>query len=393
MDLIETVNAIVHLQKRVLSLSANTNLNSEGQSIINDYNAVASRMNGRTYAFLDPTAILTNYIISMNPISLSTRISTDDFEEMKAGMNSLFDAVSGAIRTECSRPVRAVEQRVAEPNVRMFVDDVRMKSQYSELSIANTAAFDTAKLEPELVYTENPINVGIVEQMNIRANFTQHGGGMRFTTGRWSGNKGAITCISGTDGEHVASVEFKDLTTGVLNVIYIPAPGVMLQPAATIAIGAPVGLKCIDVSTEMTRDDFLIDFMIDNQVLTTYRGVGIIPFEMCNKIRFRVTPWDLARNVNQPPCLVNWQQNNANRQPTVSFLFEIRDACVKSETFQMQPIVSRVQYHMDTQFTADAFLRRPNVDWTVQSLLTSNNVDKVWCQKIAMCIAAFAAKV
>nr|AXF38736.1 MAG: viral structural protein 6 [Ruddy turnstone rotavirus] len=393
MDLIETVNAVVGLQKRVLKLSANTNLSTEGQSTINDYNALASRLNGKNYALLDQTAILTAYVVTMNPVSLSTRISTDDFEEMRDGINSILDTLAAAIRTECSRRVRAIEQRVAEPVVKMLLEDIKLKSQYSEISIANMAAMDTSKLNPEVVQTENPLVVDIIEDVNLRPNYTQRGGGIRFTSGRWSGNKGAVTCVSGSDGDHIINVRMKALTTGVLNVIYLPAPGTILQPQSTANGNVPVALRCIDVSSEMSGADFLIDFMRDGNVLSTQRGVGIYPFEMCDRIRFRVTPWDLAKNLNPTPDLVNWAQNNANKQPTVSFLFEVRDTFSEADYFHMSKCVPKVQFHMDNQFNEDSFIRRPNVnEWTVQNLMISQQ-DKVWCQKIAMCIAAYAAKI
>nr|AXF38061.1 VP6 [Rotavirus G] len=391
MDLIETINAVVDLQKRVYKLSANTNLNSQGQQIINDYNALASRVSGKQYALLDQTAVLTPYLVDMGLVSISTRISTDDFDLMKDGMSSLFDALAAAIRLECSRRVRAVEQRVLEPAVKMLLDDIKMKKQYSEITLANILANDTAKLDNIIDKIENPLNPGIVDDVTYRPNFTQRGGGIRYTTGRWAGTRGAVTCVSGTDGEHVINIPLKTQMNGILSVMYIPAPGKISQSIGR-ANGVPVALKCTDVSPDMTRNDITIEFVKSGVLIGTQRGTGAFQFKQANHIRIRVEPWNNAKNRNPNPDFTNWNQNQANSQPTVSIMFEVMSAYAQVENDILASTDTKVQYYLDTHFTDDSFIRRPNINWTVLDMLSTQN-DSIWAKKIAASVAAFSSKI
>lgn len=391
MDLIETVNACVRLQKRVFSLAPNTNLNTAGQSVLNDYNALASRVNGKTYALLDQTAVYTPYAVNAPIISLAVRISTDDYDDMRSGIESILDVLAAAIRTEGSRATRVIERRVIEPNVKQLIEDLKLKSLTSEVSIANLAAVDTAMIQPEIIETENPLYADIVEQVIHRPNMGMTGGNIRATIGRWSGNKGIITCMSGMDSEHRFTVEFKSRTCGIINIVYTPTAGVMLIP---MPAGRNREGHLIDVSAEMMADDFAIDFMDDDAIIQTETGVGVYSFPMCNRIRFRINPWNMNKENDQLGTvqMVNWQQGNAPRQPAISFLFETRRTFTEGDYQHLSRCAPKVQYMMDTLFPETAFTNRPAVDWNVQSLLTSSS-QRVWCQKIAMMIAAFAAKI
>nr|AXF38720.1 MAG: non-structural protein 5 [Rotavirus G] len=391
MDLIETVNAIVDLQKRIYKLSANTNLSSKGQQIVNDYNALASRMNGKTYALHDQTAVLTPYMVNMNLISISTRISTDDYDSMKEGINALFEVIAAAIRTECSRRVRAIEQRVLEPAVKMLLEDIKLKAQASEIPIANLSAFDTAKMEPQVINIENPLRPGIVDDVFQRPNFTQRGGGIRYTTGRWSGNKGVVTCVSGTDGVHTVELRLRTALTGVLNLLYIPAPGKVVQSHER-AQGVPVTLRCSDVSPDMARGDVTIEFLRNGAVVDAEGGTGNFQFTQCDTIRIRIEPWNAAKNMNPTPDFANWNQNQANCQPTISLLFEIRQAYASFEHDEMSVYTPRVQHYLDTVFQEDSFVRRPNVFWRTQDLANAQ-VDQAWAKKIITAVSAFSAKI
>nr|AHZ32881.1 inner capsid protein VP6 [Rotavirus G] len=391
MDLIETVNAVVDLQKRIYDLSSNTNLSSKGQQVVNDYNALASRVNGKTYALHDQTAVLTPYIINMNLISISTRISTDDYEAMKEGMNGLLDVIAAAIRTECSRRVRAIEQRVLEPVVKMLIEDIKLKAQVSKIAIANMSAYDTAKLEPQIVNIENPLRPGIVDDVLQRPNFTQRGGGIRYTTGRWSGNKGIVTCVSGTDGVHTIEIQLRTTLTGILNLLYVPAPGKIVQSRGR-AQGVPVTLKCSDVSPDMARGDIVIEFLRNGAVVDAEGGSGTFQFTQCDTIRIRVEPWSVVKNLNPTPDFANWNQNQANSQPTVSIMFEIRQAYTQLENDEMSADAPKVQYYLDTIFTQDSFVRHPNVLWRTQDLANAQN-DTAWARKVVTSVAAFAAKI
>nr|AFP25343.1 structural protein VP6 [Human rotavirus B] len=391
MDLIETVNACVKLQKRVLGLAPNTNLNTAGQSVLNDYNALASRVNGKTYALLNQIAVYTPYTINAPIISLAVRISTDDYDDMRSGIESILDVLAAAIRTEGSRPTRVIERRVLEPNVKQLIDDLRLKSLISDLSIANLAAVDTAMIQPEVIETENPLYADIIEQVVHRPNIGMTGGNIRATLGRWSGNKGVVTCMSGMDSEHRFTVELKTRTCGIINIVYIPTSG-------TILIPMPAGRNregdLIDVSAEMMADDFAIDFMDDDNIIQTETGVGVYSFPMCNRIRFRINPWNNQKDDDNLGTvhMVNWTQGTAPKQPAISFMFETRRTFTEGDYQHLSRCAPKAQYMMDTQFNDVSFTNRPAVDWNIQSLLTSNT-QRVWCQKIAMLIASFAAKI
>lgn len=391
MDLIETVNACVGLQKRVLKLAPNTNLNTAGQSVLNDYNALASRVNGRTYALLDQTAVYTPYTVNAPIISLAVRISTDDYDDMRSGIDSILDVLAAAIRTEGSRPTRVIERRVIEPNVKQLVEDLKLKSLTSEISIANMAAVDTALIQPEIIETENPLFADIIEQVIHRPNTSMTGGNIRATLGRWSGNKGIVTCMSGMDSEHRFTVEFKTRTCGIINVVYTPTAGVIMIPMPT---GRNREGHLLDVSAEMMAENFVIDFMDDDNIIQTETGVGVFSFPMCNRIRFRINPWDMQKHNDNlwTVNLANWPQGTSPRQPAISFLFETRRTFTEGDYQHLSRCAPKVQYMMDTIFPEAAFTNRPVVDWNVQSLLTSSN-QRTWCQKIAMLIAAYAAKI
>nr|ADC53100.1 VP6 [Bovine group B rotavirus]ADC53101.1 VP6 [Bovine group B rotavirus] len=391
MDLIETVNACVRLQKRVLSLAPNTNLNTAGQSVLNDYNAIASRINGKTYALLDQTAILSPYTVNAPIISLAVRISTDDYDDMRSGIESILDCLAAAIRTEGSRPVRVIERRVVEPVVRQLVEDLKLKSLVSDISIANFAAADTALIQPEVVETENPLLVGIIEQVVVRQPASLNGGNIRAAIGRWSGNKGSVTCVSGMEAEHMFFVELKARTCGVLNIVYLPAPGVIMVPMPQ---GRNRESVILDVSAEMTADDFIIDFFDDNNIVHTERGVGLFSFPMCTRIRFRVTPWTQQKSQSglDTPSLATWANGTSPRQPAVSFMFELRRTFTENDYKFVSRCTSKVQYILDTNFPETSFVNRPQIEWNVQEMVTSDT-DTVWSRKIAMLVAAFAAKI
>nr|AHI44882.1 inner capsid protein VP6 [Porcine rotavirus B] len=391
MDLIETVNACVALQKRIYDLAPNTNLNTAGQSTLNDYNALASRVNGRTYPLHDLTAVLTPLTIHAPIISLSVRISTDDYDDMRSGINSVLDVLAAAIRTEGSRPVRVIERRVLDPVVRQLVEDLKLKSLVSEISLANLAAVDTAMIQPELIETENPLFADIIEQVVHRPNMNMTGGNIRATLGRWSGNKGVITCMSGMDSEHRFTIDFKTKTTGVLNIVYVPTAGTMLIPMPN---GRTREGKLIDVSAEMMADDFAVDFMEDDAIIQTETGVGVFSFPMCNRIRFRINPWNMQKDQDGLGTvhMTNWAQGNATRQPAVSFLFETRRTFTEGDYQHLSRCTPKAQYMLDTVFPESSFINKPPTEWNIQSLLTSSN-QKVWGQKIAMLVSAFAAKV
>nr|AHI44906.1 inner capsid protein VP6 [Porcine rotavirus B]AHI44907.1 inner capsid protein VP6 [Porcine rotavirus B] len=391
MDLIETVNACIKLQKRVLSLAPNTNLNTSGQSTLNDYNALASRCNGKTYAMLDQTAVLTPFTINAPIISLSVRISTDDYEDMKSGMDSILDVLAAAIRSEGSRPVRAIERRVLDPAVKQLVEDLKLKSLTSDISIANLAAVDTAVIQPEIIQTENPLYADIIEQVVNRPQMNMTGGNIRATLGRWSGNKGVITCMSGMDSEHRFTVDFKARTTGIINIVYVPTAGTILIPMPNARNREG---KLIDVSAEMMAENFAIDFMDDDAIIQTETGVGVYSFPMCNRIRFRISPWDMQKDQEGLGTvhMTNWAQGTAARQPAVSFMFETRDTFTQGDYQHLSKCAPKSQYMLDTIFPETSFVNKPNVDWNIQSLLTST-IQKVWCQKIAILVSAYAAKV
>nr|AHI44945.1 inner capsid protein VP6 [Porcine rotavirus B] len=391
MDLIETVNACVALQKRILNLAPNTNLNTAGQSVLNDYNALASRITGKTYALLDLTAVLTPFTITAPIISLSVRISTDDYEDMRSGMNSILDVLAAAIRTEGSRPVRVIERRVHDPAVRQLVEDLKMKSLVSDISLANLAAVDTAMIQPEVIETENPLYADIIEQVVHRANMNMTGGNIRATLGRWSGNKGVITCMSGMDSEHRFIVELKARTTGIINIVYVPTAGTILIPMPN---GRTREGKLIDVSAEMMADNFAIDFMEDDAIVQTETGVGVFSFPMCNRIRFRINPWDMQKDQEGLGTvhMTNWAQGNATRQPAISFLFETRRTFTEGDYQHLSRCTPKAQHVLDTVFPETSFVNKPDVDWNIQSLLTSST-NKTWAQKIAMLVSAFAARI
>nr|AHI44927.1 inner capsid protein VP6 [Porcine rotavirus B]AHI44928.1 inner capsid protein VP6 [Porcine rotavirus B]AHI44929.1 inner capsid protein VP6 [Porcine rotavirus B]AHI44930.1 inner capsid protein VP6 [Porcine rotavirus B]AHI44931.1 inner capsid protein VP6 [Porcine rotavirus B] len=391
MDLIETVNACIRLQKRILNLAPNTNLNTAGQSTLNDYNAIASRCTGKTYALLDQTAVFTPYSINAPIISLSVRISTDDYDDMRSGINSILDVLAAAIRTEGSRYVRVIERRVVDPTVRQLIEDLKLKSLTSEISIANLAAVDTALIQPEVIETENPLYADVIEQVTHRPQMNMTGGNIRATLGRWSGNKGVITCMSGMDSEHRFTVDLKTRTTGVINVVYIPTAGTILIPMPN---GRNREGKLIDVSAEMMADDFAIDFMDDDAIVQTETGVGVFSFPMCNRFRFRISPWNMQKDQDGLGTvhMTNWAQGTAARQPAISFMFETRRTFTESDYQHLSRCTPKSQYILDTVFPETSFVNKPNVDWNIQSLLTSNT-QKVWCQKIAMLVSSYAAKI
>nr|AHI44885.1 inner capsid protein VP6 [Porcine rotavirus B]AHI44886.1 inner capsid protein VP6 [Porcine rotavirus B]AHI44887.1 inner capsid protein VP6 [Porcine rotavirus B] len=391
MDLIETVNACIKLQKRILNLAPNTNLNTAGQSILNDYNALASRVTGKMYTLLDQTAVYTPYTITAPIISLSVRISTDDFDDMRSGINSILDILAAAIRTEGSRYVRVIERRVVDPNVKQLVEDLKLKSLVSDISIANLAAVDTALIQPEIIETENPLFADIIEQVVHRPNMNLTGGNIRATLGRWSGNKGVITCMSGMDSEHRFTIDFKARTTGVINIVYIPTAGRMLIPMPN---GRNWEGKLIDVSAEMMADNFAVDFMDDDTIIQTETGVGVYSFPMCNRMRFRISPWDMQKEQERlgTPHMGNWAQGNAAWQPAITFMFETRRTFTEGDYQHLSRCTPKAQYMLDTLFPETSFINKPAVDWNIQSLLTSNS-QKTWCQKIAMLVSAFAAKI
>nr|AHI44925.1 inner capsid protein VP6 [Porcine rotavirus B] len=391
MDLIETVNACIRLQKRILNLAPNTNLNTAGQSTLNDYNAIASRCTGKTYALLDQTAVYTPYNINAPIISLSVRISTDDYDDMRSGINSILDVLAAAIRTEGSRYVRVIERRVVDPTVRQLVEDLKLKSLTSEISIANLAAVDTALIQPEVIETENPLYADIIEQVTHRPQMNMTGGNIRATLGRWSGNKGVVTCMSGMDSEHRFTVNLKTRTTGVINIVYTPTAGTILIPMPN---GRNREGKLIDVSAEMMADDFAIDFMDDDAIVQTETGVGVFSFPMCNRFRFRISPWNMQKDQDGLGTvhMTNWAQGTAARQPAISFMFETRRTFTESDYQHLSRCTPKSQYILDTVFPETSFVNKPNVDWNIQSLLTSNT-QKVWCQKIAMLVSSYAAKI
>nr|AHI44924.1 inner capsid protein VP6 [Porcine rotavirus B] len=391
MDLIETVNACIRLQKRILALAPNTNLNTAGQSTLNDYNAIASRCTGKSYALLDQTAVYTPYNINAPIISLSVRISTDDYDDMRSGINSILDVLAAAIRTEGSRYVRVIERRVVDPTVRQLVEDLKLKSLTSEISIANLAAVDTALIQPEIIETENPLYADIIEQVTHRPQMNMTGGNIRATLGRWSGNKGVITCMSGMDSEHRFTVDLKTRTTGVINVVYTPTAGTILIPMPN---GRNREGKLIDVSAEMMADDFAIDFMDDDAIVQTETGVGVFSFPMCNRLRFRISPWNMQKDQDGLGTvhMTNWAQGTAARQPAISFMFETRRTFTEGDYQHLSRCTPKSQYMLDTIFPETSFVNKPNVDWNIQSLLTSNT-QKVWCQKIAMLVSSYAAKI
>nr|WGF20346.1 inner capsid protein [Rotavirus H] len=396
MDLIETINAVVDLQERVRNLSPNTNIYQDGQTTINDYNAVASRVNGKRYDLRDPIAQLSPFQVHMPIIPLATVLSTDDHESMVAGIESLFDALAAAVRTEGSRQNRAVVTKSVEPEVLRLVLDVGIKSQVSKNPLANLLQVDTAKMEQQVEPADDPF-------ANLRVNLlapggatNNTGGGYHALVGRATGKMAVVTAVQGRPGAINFALDMKVPCSGVMTAIYIPAPGELQlslgnQPPNNI----PVHAQCVDVSTVMAEGDVQFQFTLGGRIVATVDRTGTFNFPLCDRVNVRIEPWNANKQANNNANFNNWPAGTAQRQPTISLMLTIPTAVSLTDYDTNSPYLAKPTYLMGTTFNSASFVNTPpNVLWTMNSLLSKAPPQFVhWSRKIACLIAAYSCKI
>lgn len=396
MDLIETINAVVELQHRVRNLSPNTNIYQDGQTTINDYNAIASRCNGKVYNLRDQIAQLSPFQVHMPVIPISTILSTDDHETMSAGIESLFDVLAAAIRTEGSRQNRAVVTKSIEPEVLKAVLDIGIRSQFSENPYANMLQVDTAKMEQQLEPIDDPLASQRINMLAAGGATNNTGGGYHALVGRATGKTGVVTIIQGRPGAVTFNLNMKVPCSGVLSLTLLPAPGVIQlslgnQPPNNI----PVHAECVDVSTVFTEGDIVIRFELAGRVVGNANKLGTLNFPLCDRISITIEPWNANKQNNANANFNNWPAGTAQRQPTVSLFVNIINASSLIDYETHSKYLAGATYLMGTTFSEDSFIvSPPNVVWTMSSLLSGAPPQYIhWTRKIACMIAAFSCKI
>nr|QRV11688.1 VP6 [Bat rotavirus] len=396
MDLIETINAVVDLQERVRNLSPNTNIFQDGQTTINDYNAVASRVNGKLYNLRDPIAQLSPFQIFMPIVPLATVLSTDDHESMVAGIESLFDALAAAVRTEGSRQNRAVVTKSAEPEVLRLVLDIGIRSQISKNPLANMLQVDTAKMEQQIEPADDPF-------ANMRINLlapgganNNTGGGYHALIGRATGKTAVVTAVHGRPGPINFALDMKVPCSGTMSTTFLPAPGEIQLPLGNQPPNnIPVHAQCVDVSTVMGEDDIRMQFTLGGRIVATINRVGTFNFPLCDRVNVTIEPWNANKQANNNANFNNWPGGTAQRQPTVSLFIQIPTAITLTDYDTNSPYLGKPTYLMGTTFSSASFVATPpNVLWTMNGLLSRAPPQSVhWARKIACMIAAYSCKI
>ncbi|APQ41757.1 VP6 [Rotavirus J] len=395
MDLIETVNAVVSLQKRILKLSPTTQIDQNGQTTVNDYNNIASRTNGTTYQLLDPIAQRSPYEIRAPIIPLTVVLSTDDFEAMSSGIESILEALAAAIRSEGSRRNRAIVQKAQDPEVARLITTIGTRSQYSENQFANLQVIDTARMEQTLLPSSAVFRDQRIRVLNVNGVAGNTGGGYISAIGRVSGRRLTCTTMLGRPGNVVFDVRFRAPTAGTSSVTFLPAPGFIQLPRTLLAAGGiPTVAQCCDVSDDMNPDDLRIEYLLGNQIVHATRGTTTNSFPQCDGLRITVTPWDNNKNQNNNAAFNNWQNNGAQMQPTVSFMLTVEDSVSLVDYDIYSSESAPASFLMGSIFNRDSFLATPQVDWSFNALLAHTaNGESHWARKIATMIAAYSVKV
>nr|WBV74442.1 VP6 [Bat RVJ-like rotavirus BtSY3] len=395
MDLIEVVNAVVELQKRILKLSATTQITQDGQQTVNDYNSIASKVNGTTYLLLDQIAQNSPYEIRSPIIPLTVVLSTDDFEAMSSGIESILECLAGAIRTEGSRRNRTTVIKAQDPEVARLITTIGVRSQYSECGYANLPVIDTARMEQMLVPSTAAFNDQRIRVLNQHGIPGNTGGGYLGAIGRVSGNRLVCTAIAGRPGNITFEVRFRAPISGTASITFLPAPGFIQLPRTLLqAGGIPTVAQCCDVSDNMNPADLNIDFLQTNQIIYTTRGPVTVSFPQSDGMRIAITPWDAQKQQNNNAAFNNWANNGAQMQPTVSFMITIESGASLIDYDIQSSDSSKASFLMGSIFAEDSFIQRPQCPWTMNELLNhTQNGETYWARKIAALIAAFSAKI
>nr|AQX34663.1 VP6 [Rotavirus I] len=394
MDLVECINSIVQLKKRVTRLAPNAPLSQDGLATVNDYNSIASAINGHTFHLRDQLGQISPFTVNAPLTSITNVLSTDTYEDIKAGIESMLDALAGAIRSEGGRRNRAVVTKVADPEVKKLISTLSAKSQLSDNLYANTMEYDTARAEAPLVSVQNPFFNENIQQSAPQGAPNQHGGGYLALVGRASGSTLTATCIAGRIGQIIWNNEMRVPLSGTMSVNFLPAPGRVMLPRINLGPGGiPPIADCVDVSTDCTGGDITINFLRDGNVIFTREGPGQFSFPVCDEINFNVIPWDANKQNNANAAFVNWNQGGAAAQPTVSLLINITNAAATLDQMVMTSDVTKPNHLMSTIFNADSFVNIPNVTWTFSNLINDQDPQTApWSKKVASLIAAFAAQ-
>ncbi|UKG23811.1 VP6 [Rotavirus L] len=396
MDLTETVNAVVSLQKRILALAPNTTLTQDGQQTVNDYNLIASRLNGVTFNLRDQLAQLSPITANVPIVPLTVNLNTDDYNAMKGGIDSMFDLLASAIRTEGARQNRAVVLRSQEPEVLRLVQTIGVKTQRSENAVANLLEIDTANLNEEVTKIQNPFYTVKYSDFAQQGNANATGGGILALVGHSTGNKAIMSCIQGRPAPLTFSFRLRAPTSGTIRIIPIPiASRIQLTTRGQPAGAIPVHAECVDVSAHLEVADLQVQFLYQNQVVADRDGAGTFNFPICDTITVTVTPWTQQKNQNANANFQNWQNHNAQAQPAVALEFKILDAVTTVNWDVLTADSAAPNQLMSTIFDRPSFINVPQIDsWSFQELLMNDNMQTVaWSRKLAVLIAAFSAKV
>nr|WBV74302.1 VP6 [Bat RVJ-like rotavirus BtSY1] len=395
MDLIETVNAAIELQKRILKLSPASQINQDGQQTVNDYNSVASRTNGTLYQLIDQIAQRSPIEIRSPIVPLTVVLSTDDFEAMSSGIESILEALACAIRAEGSRRNRTTVLKAQDPEVARLITTIGIRASYSENGFGNLPAVDTAKQEQMLVPNSAVFNDQRIRLLTLNGVAGNTGGGYISAIGRVSGKRLTCTVLAGRPGAATFEVRLKAPTAGTASITFLPAPGFIQLPRTLLqAGGIPTVAQCCDVSDNMNPNDLNVEYMMAGQIVHTQRGPTTTSFPQCDAIRITVTPWDAQKQQNNNAAFNNWQNNGAQMQPTVSIMITMEDAVSLIDYDIFSTDTAAASFLMGSIFSEDSFVARPACPWAYNDLLSHDqNGETYWARKIASFIAAYAAKV
>ncbi|AKA63277.1 VP6 [Rotavirus I] len=394
MDLVECINGIITLKERVRKLAPNAPLTQEGLATLNDYNAVASSSNGTTVIVRDVLGQLSPFTINAPLTPITNVLSTDVFDDIKSGLESMLEALAGAARSEGSRRTKAIITKAQDPEVKKLIGILSIKSQLSNNVYANTMEFDTARAENPIVEIDNPFFNENIQHSNVQGVPNAHGGGYISVVGRASGNQMTATCIAGRDDAVEWDIGLRVPTSGSMAINFLPTPGRILLPRGNRGPNdIPTIADCVDVSADADGDDITVQFMLNNQIVFTREAPGQFSFPMCDSIHFIIRPWTVNKNNNPNALFVNWDQGGAQAQPTLSLLVSITNASAVLDAMVSNTDAAKPNYLMNTIFTQDSFVNTPNINWTFLSLLNDQDPQTApWSRKIASLIAAFAAQ-
>lgn len=388
MELVQTINAVAELAKAVGKLAPLTQVTENGSITINSYNTLASALNGNTYNLLDTLAVVTPMTVTMGLVVRSSTLSTDDYNTMRLGLESIKGILHAAVRTEGSENRRAAAQDIKILEVKRLVTDIAIRSQLSENPIANYLEVDLGRLDPEVTSTESIFMSEKLEYARLNGAVGANGGGYIAILGFADGNAANITFSQGRPGQMQALLTLEKPTSGSLNLIPTPVAGSMMLPPT---LGrAPVVVDQVDVSSALENRDVVVEFLLNNIVQRRSNGLGAHVMPVCDTVVIGVTAWDMAKQANPCAVLNNWNNNNgAQKQPAVAIQALVSNAVSHSDYMTYGKWTCKPDFMLEFTFNEGSFRRvPPNVTWDIRSMLANTGTDQHWSRFIAIAIAA-----